>query len=454
MRSYEKYGLIPQPVAIQAPVDSAAACPLRHTPHIRRRPEIPGLEDVALKSWQRDEAYRIDFLGTGPAIACTTLRGQRNAQALLKQIVSSGAQVQTGAWILDYPRYQWRGLSIDIVRHFFGVDTLKDIVELMASLRLNTLHLHLSDDQGWRIDIPDYPELVAASSSSAVGGDQGGYVSAQDWEELRTYAHARGVQLVPEVDVPGHTNAAKHAIVGLNSSGEVPHAYTGIEVGFSSLEWKAPQTQRFLGVIARTLARVSDGAVHIGGDESHATPEEEYAQIVTYMAARVRETGRAVVAWQESAHYLKPADYVQVWDERLDMTAVVEAARRGVQIIMSPGSRAYLDMKYNTEERLGLTWMGTTELRQSLEWDPATLIPGVSADAVAGVEATVWTETIRTPEELSYMLLPRLAALAEVAWTGSGVGQWDSFATRIAVAARSWEREGRRFHHSPGVIWP
>ena len=142
-------------------------------------------------------------------------------------------------------------------------------------------------------------------------------------------------------------------------------------------------------------------------------------------------------------------DFVQLWDERQETEELAAAGRRGVKLIASPASRAYVDMKYSEEEALGTTWMGTVELRQSLEWDPRTIAP--AGIEVAGVEACLFTETIRTFDDLTYMLLPRLAALAEVAWAGSGVGEWASFLPRVSHLAQLWQKEGIRYHCSPGM---
>lgn len=405
-----------------------------------------------LAPWQRDEAFSITCDADHVRVTARTQQGVSHGIRRWTAIATSGRPIPLGLHVMDFPHYAWRGLSLDIVRHFFGAEDIIRILTIESTFGMNVLHLHLSDDQGWRIPVPEYPELISESSHTAVGGDPGGHLTPPDIAAVLAHARSLGIAIVPEVDVPGHVNAAKHAVRGLNASGEIPEEYTGIEVGFSTLELAAPETEAFLETVAEVLAAMSDEAVHIGGDECHVTPPEDFAALVSMMANNVRGQGRKVVAWQEAADYLLPGDYAQLWDERLDMAPLKDAASRGVSLIMSPGSRVYLDMKYSLDEEIGLQWMGTTELRQSLEWDPTDLIPGVSADSIAGVEAAVFTETIRSFDDLTYMLLPRLAAVAEVAWAGSGIGQWDSFATRIAQNATRWGTI--TFHRSPGVSWP
>lgn len=359
---------------------------------------------------------------------------------------------ETTAGAREAPVFSWRGLGIDIVRHFFTVDDLLPIVDVMGDLGLNVLRIHLSDDQGWRLPVPAYPELTELSSGSAVDGDPGGSWTRDDWDRLKAHASARGIRLVPEFDMPSHVNAALHAIPGLNL-GEPPETYTGIEVGFCSLSPDAPETERFMREVLTFAASIADGWVHIGGDEAHSTPREEYEGLVRRAVEIVHGAGARVVAWQEAADLLEAGDLVQVWDLNLDPAPVVRAASRGVGVIVSPAPRIYLDMKYDHDLPYGLDWMGVGDLRESLEWTASEVVPGLPEDAVHGVEASVWTENIRDRDQLSIMLLPRLAAAAEVAQHGSGFGRWEMLAPRVARMARDWEAAGLAYHCSPGVDW-
>ena len=156
----------------------------------------------------------------------------------------------------DAPRFAWRGLSLDVARHFFSVEEVTEVLGLMFDLRLNVLHLHLTDDQGWRLDLPSRPELTERSSSSAVGGGPGGYFTAGDYARIQAAAARRGITVVPEIDVPGHTHAALHAVPELNPSGVAPETYTGIAVGFSSLDGRpAGHRRRSCATSSRTSAR-------------------------------------------------------------------------------------------------------------------------------------------------------------------------------------------------------
>jgi hexosaminidase len=404
-----------------------------------------------------DEAYALTAGADGVRLTARTADGLLRAAATLRQLLVVGDGVAVPpVQIADAPRYGWRGLSVDVARHFLPVADLERLVDLLFDYKLNVLHVHLTDDQGWRLDVPSRPELVARSSDGAVNGDPGGSYGAGDWAGLVAHAAARGVTVVPEIDVPGHVNAALHAVPALNPGGRAPEPYQGVEVGFSSLRADLPETGRFLSDVFGGLAAMTPGAyLHVGGDEARSTQPDEYAALVRAAAGDVTAAGKRVVGWQEiaAAAPLPAGTVIQYWDERADPTAVLAAARAGAQVLMSPASRAYLDMKYTAGTALGEDWAGLTELRDSYDWDPATVLPGLDPGAVVGVEAAVWTETLRTFDDVTSMLLPRLAALAEVAWSSSAARGWDGFRARVAPQAAAWDRAGLAWYASPQVNW-
>lgn len=406
-----------------------------------------------------DEAYRIVVGSSRIEAVVRTAQALTHTIVTLRQLLEQGAD---GTWrmpavrIADAPRFAWRGLSIDVARHFLPVDSLKVVIGLMAHYKLNVLHLHLTDDQGWRLHVPSRPHLARTSSGTSVGGDPGGHYTPGDFADLVQHAAARGITVVPEIDVPGHVNAATHAYGELTPDGVPTDAYTGIEVGFSRLYADLPATGEFLRAVFADVAAMTPGEyVHIGGDEVLTMEHAEYAELVGQAAAAVRAAGKKVVGWQEIATTpLEPGTVVQYWDTRVAPDPFVAAARAGAKILMSPGSKAYLDMKYDERTELGLEWAGHVELRDSYEWEPTTLIEGLPADAVIGVEAAVWTETIKDLDALTTMLLPRLAAVAEVAWTPPEQRDWAQFRERVAGQAAFWDRIGLPWYASPQVDWP
>ena len=403
------------------------------------------------------ERYSLRVTTDGVEATAPERVGLLHAVRTLRQLVpADGERAVPAVVVHDAPRYRWRGLSFDVVRHWFGPEDIRAVVDLVAAFKLRVLHLHLTDDQGWRLEIPSRPELEKASDSQ-VGGGTAGFLTVDDFRELQEYAAARFVTIVPEFDMPGHINAATQVYGALTKDGLPTDPYDGIEVGFSRLWFDNPATEPFLRDVIGDVAAMTRGDwVHVGGDEVHTMEVEEFARFVELAARIVREHGKTPIFWQEGARGpVEPGTLLQYWEPKgEEFDRFVAAARAGARFIMSPGDHAYLDMKYTPEHELGLNWAGYVELRDSYEWDPTAVIDGLPANAVEGVEAAVWTETLTTRDELFSMLLPRLGAVAEVAWTASGRKDWEAFRARTAAQAPAWRTRGWAFHRTPQVAWP
>ena len=363
--------------------------------------------------------------------------------------------------ITDEPRYLWRGLSVDVVRHWYGFAALIRIVELISAYKLNYLHLHLTDDQGWRIEIPTYPALTELSSRSQVGGllpeSERGYLTLAEYRDLQEYAASRGVTIVPEIDLPGHTRAALHAIPELNDDGIAPPLYFGTEVGHSLLRLANPATKPFIETVINTVSENTLGEwIHIGGDESPLLADDEYRALVGIANEAVLANGKRAVAWQEAAKLAtvpsptgraEPFPLLQFWIPIIDLKPLFAALGQGARLIMSPGDRAYLDMKYDDDDPLGLAWAGTFDLAKARSWDPESYLAAaaptgqqIPQGVIHGVEAAVWSETCRSLADLEALLFPRLAAIAEVAWSGAN-GQ-ANFIERLKPHAALWRKWG------------
>ncbi len=410
-----------------------------------------------------DEGYDLAVGEGRVVVSARAVPGLRHGLTTLGQLLAAappegGGRALAPVTVTDAPRYPWRGLSLDVARHPLPLPDLLRVVDVLTDLRLNVLHLHLTDDQGWRLHVPSRPLLTERSGGTAVDGDPGGFLTGADWAALVAHARGRGVTVVPEVDVPGHTNAALHAYGELTPDGQAPPAYTGTEVGFSRLWADVPATEPFLRDVFADVARMTPGSpLHIGGDEVLAMDPEEYVRLVQMAAAAVEAQDRTVVAWQEAAAApLPPGTVVQLWDERQDTGPLVAAAEAGAEVLLSPASRVYLDMKYDADFPLGLDWAGLVPFRRSWEWDPDDLVPGLPPEHVVGVEAALWSETTRSLDDVTTLLLPRLAAVAEVAWSAQARRDddgFDGFAHRVRVLARAWERDGLRWYRAPDGVW-
>jgi hexosaminidase len=320
-------------------------------------------------------------------------RGLQTIRQLLPPAIES-ATVQAGPWematgtIRDTPRFAWRGMMLDVARHFFSVADVRRLIDLLAYYKMNRLHLHLSDDQGWRLMIESWPNLATYGGSTEVGGGEGGYYTQGEYAGIVAYAQSRYITVVPEFDMPGHTNAALASYAELNCDGVAPSLYTGTGVGFSSLCVDKESTWTFVEDVIREAAALTPGPyIHIGGDEAAATSKEDYLQFVERVQAIVHAQGKQMVGWDEIAQAnLLPTSVVQYWRE----AAPRAVAQESVQVIMSPASRAYLDMQYDPSTPLGLHWAGYIEVQDAYNWDPATQVNGISESNILGVEAPLW----------------------------------------------------------------
>ena len=403
-------------------------------------------------------AYRIQVDSVRALVTAVDLDGLRHGAVTLRQLLvptADGGRGLRPAFVVDAPRFSWRGLHLDVARSFIEVATVTKVIDVMAALKLNVLHLHLTDDQGWRLEIPSRPLLTQVSGLTAVDGGRAGFYTAADYAHLQAYAGARGITVIPEIDMPGHVNAAQHAYGELTPSGEPLPAYTGTDVGFSRLHPDLPATLPFVRDVVTDVAAMTRGPyLHIGGDEALTMTRPEYSRTVSAIAEQVRVAGKTLVGWQEITQTpLAPGTIVQFWDPRADTSDVVDAAWQGARVVLSPAQHVYLDMKYDGDSPVGSDWTGNTELRDAYEWEPMEALLGLLPGSIAGVEAALWTETVHTDEDLFTLLLPRLAAVAEVAWSVPPRRSWPDFAVRVARYAPTWDAAGLPWYRSPQVAW-
>ncbi|MEV5926956.1 beta-N-acetylhexosaminidase [Streptomyces cellulosae] len=414
------------------------------------------------------EGYRLRSGPSGITLTAAKPAGLFHGVQTLRQLLPADVEQRTrrpGPWLVaggtvtDSPRFGWRGAMLDVSRHFFSVEEVKRYIDRISLYKINKLHLHLSDDQGWRIAIDSWPRLATYGGSTEVGGGPGGYYTKDDYREIVRYAASRYLEVVPEIDMPGHTNAALASYAGLNCDGVAPPLYTGTQVGFSSLCVGKEITYDFVEDVVREIAALTPGRyLHIGGDEAHSTPHEEYAAFMERVQPVVARYGKTAVGWHQltGATPAKGA-LAQYWG--LDGTSagekaqVAQAARNGTGLILSPADRAYMDMKYDANTPLGLSWAGYVEVRRSYDWNPGAYLEGVPESAVRGVEAPLWTETLDEVGELEFMAFPRLPGIAELGWSPAETHDWESYRSRLAAQGPRWEALGVNFYRSPQIAW-
>lgn len=410
-----------------------------------------------------EEGYRLDVTADGVRVQANRPAGLFRGVQTLRQLLPPAIEAEQSLtyknpWtvpagtIVDHPRFGWRGAMLDVARHFFGVDEVKEYIDALALYKINVLHLHLSDDQGWRIAIDSRPRLTELGATTQVGGGAGGFYSKADYAEIVRYAAERYITVVPEIDMPGHTNAALVAYPELSCGKRPPAVYTGIEVGFSALCVDREETYLLIDDIVRELAAMTPGPyIHVGGDEVEALTPAEYAGFIERVQEIVARHGKRMIGWEEiSKARLHPTSLVQQW--RSDTAGA--AVRQGARVVLSPASRVYLDMKYTPATELGLSWAGHVEVRDAYDWNPAAFIAGVGEGQVAGLEAPLWTETVTNITAAQFMAFPRLAAIAELGWSPAAAHDWEGFRHRLAAQAPRWHLLGINYYRSPQVPWP
>lgn len=406
--------------------------------------------------------------------------------------------------IVDAPRTPIRELMIDPARIFIPFDDLKDFVVEMARYKLNTLHLHLVDDQAWRIEIKAYPELTERSSFR-VGMDDmlrpiGGYYTQEQMRELCHFAAQYHVTIVPEIELPGHEVAAIHALPWLTCQQDTLPLRTTCGVSNELLCPSSERTYEFLTTVLRELADVFPGPyVHLGGDEAGNPPlncwkdcsscqellkklVEESAEasqpstqsggdggglwrLQQYMFDRViallrDELGKTPMFWYETDfREIQPGCITFAWRHGLTQAAIDAAKRCDAKIILCPGEHCYLDYPMGYNDMPEVNWgMPTTTLEQTYRLDPAWgngdytatdgCVKNFERDCLMGVAGTLWTECIPTTERLYYMAYPRALALAEAGWSQQSRRSWDDFKRRAAIISRAQLRRGVCVDHN------
>ena len=408
------------------------------------------------------EAYTIRVTPANAVIRANGLNGTLYALQTLRQMLPAEIYGDVPAperkWVLpcctvsDKPRFAYRGMHMDSARHFWSIGEVKRYLDVMAMYKLNRFHWHLTDDQGWRIEIKSYPllsQIACWREGTMIGRDfssndhirYGGFYTQDEIREVVAYAAERGITVVPEVDLPGHMLAALSAYPEFGCTGGPYAAWTVWGVSDQVLCAGKEGTFRFLEAVLSEVADLFPGEyIHIGGDEC---PKDEWKKcpdcqarirelglqddgrftaeqyLQNYVTRRIQtflaSKGKKVIGWDEILEgELAPGATVMSWR---GAAGGRQAAALGFDAIMTPNSHCYFDY-YQAEggegEPLGIGGFVSVEKVYSL--DPLEGIAPEQAHHILGVQANLWTEYISTPEHLEYMLLPRLLALSEVQW--------------------------------------
>ena len=407
------------------------------------------------------EEYFLQVKPDGVNVEASAFGGFFYAIQTLKQMLPAevyGAKKAKAAWllpcvtILDAPRFDYRGIHLDPCRHFWSIEETKRFIDIAATYKLNRLHWHLTEDQGWRMEIKKYPKLTevgAWRNGTCIGKDfdsndgirYGGFYTQDQMREIVAYAAERNITVIPEVDLPGHMVAALAAYPELGCTGGPYEVWTRWGISEDVLCVGKEETFTFLeDVLTEMLDIFPSEYIHIGGDEcpkvrwencplcqarikelglkAHGNISAEQ-ELQCYVTARIQQflndRGRKIIGWDEILEGdLAAGATVMSWR---GTEGGIEAARRGFDVVMTPNSHMYIDY-YQSQERdkEPLCIGGLVTVPKLYSYEPFEgMVPGTE-DHILGVQANLWTEYIDTPEFLEYMLLPRMCALSEVQW--------------------------------------
>ncbi len=436
-----------------------------------------------------DEGYQLNVSPSTIEIKANTkagiVYGMQTLFQTLPQIRTNALLKVPGMNITDYPRFKWRGMHLDVSRHFFSPEVVKEYIDLLAAYKMNTFHWHLVDDQGWRIEIKKYPELVRTGAwrvdhtdkvwggrPQAQSGEEaqyGGFYTQDQIKEIIQYAAQRNVTVVPEIEMPGHVASAIASYPNLSCNQKPQLPLTGGNYTNMSSNYCPGNEEVFAfleGVLDEVISLFPSRYIHIGGDEVDKTswkncPKcqarmkaeglKDENELQSYFIRRIERylisKKRKMIGWDEILEGgLAPEATVMSWRGE---AGGIEAARMKHDVIMTPGNPVYFDHYQAGPEGEPLAIGGFNTLKRVYDYG---VIPSElnkeDEKYILGAQANVWTEFITTPEHLEYMVLPRMLALAEVVWSPQENKDWVSFSNRLKYHFRGFEQKGLRF--SPG----
>ncbi|MBC6446028.1 beta-N-acetylhexosaminidase [Actinokineospora xionganensis] len=437
------------------------------------------------------EAYRLDCTPSGITVAggdpAGVFHGCQTLLQLLPPAVYRRAFVDDVQWavpavaIRDTPRFGWRGMMLDVARHFMPKHDLLRLIDLLAMHRLNTLHLHLTDDQGWRVEIRRYPKLTEVGSwrhESQLGADpdagndgrpHGGFYTQDDIREIVAYAASRFITVVPEIDVPGHTQAAIAAYPELGVSGEPREVSPRWGINVNVLNTEDTTVEFFRGVFDEIMDLFPSQYIGVGGDEcpkeqwrvdertqalirerSLAGETELQAWFIHQIGVHISARGRRMYGWDDLLEGDLPADTVVAsWR---GMTGAVTAARKGYDVVSCPDDLVYLDYRQSELPDEPIPFSIPLTLADAYSFDPVPSDLGPDeAGRVLGGQANLWTENLDSPRTVDYFAFPRLCAIAEALWS-NGERDFAEFEPRLEEHLHRLDALGVEYRRRTGPM--
>lgn len=436
-----------------------------------------------------EEGYLLNVTPDAVKITANTNKGLiygiQSLFQVLPQIRTNAIMAVPCMQVKDYPRFKWRGMHLDVSRHFFSVDMVKEYIELLAYYKMNTFHWHLVDDQGWRIEIKKYPKLTEIGAwrvdqndkvwsyrPQAKEGEEatyGGFYTQEEIKDVVKFAAERGVNIVPEIEMPGHVASAIASYPELSCSQKHQLPLTGGDYTNMSSNYCAGNDEVFKfneEVLTEVMALFPSKYIHIGGDEvdktawkncpkcqkrmqneNLKTEEELQSYFIKRIEKFIVSKNRKMIGWDEILEGgLAPEAVVMSWRGE---KGGVESAKMNHEVVMTPGNPVYFDHYQAGPDGEPLAIGGMNTLKKVYDYEPIPKeLPSENSKYILGAQANLWTEYITTNEGVEYMILPRMLALAEVVWSPATSKDWNSFNQRLKWHFRGFQQKG--LHYSEG----
>ncbi len=430
--------------------------------------ELPSIKFVlSAKKNVVPGSYRLDLSASGICVTASEISGAFYGAVSILQLTSLAKASKEGnvlldSWTIeDAPAYSWRGFMLDESRHFFGKQKVKSILDWMAFYKLNRFHWHLTDEPAWRIEIKKYPKLalVGGIGDFLDENNPAKYYTQEDVKEIVAYAAERQILVVPEIDMPGHATAANRAYPDYSGGGSKAHPEFTFNPGNEAVY------HYLTNIVKETNVLFPSGWIHLGGDEviygneqwktdaavtalkqKEHLVDDKAAEVyfIKRMADSVYKINAKALVWDEMATAGLPVDQTLIFWWRHDHPGQLKLAlERGYKTVLCPRLPLYFDFVQDSTHRYGRKWDKLyNALERVYDFDVSKIIPNVSKDNILGVQANLWTETVATEQRMDYLLFPRIAALAEIAWTTPQHKNRGDFMKRMKSHLQLYEKAG------------
>ena len=413
--------------------------------------------------------------------------GFHNGMASLLQLITTSIENNQTEYVLpmveihDRPYYGYRGMMLDCSRHFHPIDRIKKLLDQLAYYKFNTFHWHLTDDESWRIEIDAYPELteigawrgpkeILGPQFSQIEHRYGGYYTKQEVRDLIEYARIRNIEIIPEIDIPGHCRAAIYSLPHLLQDKSDQSEYLSIQ-GYPDniLSPGLSGTYTFIQTVLQEICDLFPSSfVHIGGDEvpkgvwekspsclalmkehNYQDPAELQGHVLRFAEEILAGRGKRMMGWEEARHGNKVSTNTVIFSW-LSEQAGLEGVEHSFDVVMQPAQYTYLDLAQgHSPDEWGVDWAGKVTLDTAYSYSPLAELPDEDPkhQKILGIQTALWSELINSQSRFDYMIYPRLLAIAEISWTHPKLRDWEDFKARLHGQLQHLDKAGIQYRH-------